>query len=183
MSQLMYQIDNVLKVCKERKIPISKLEKDLGFGNGYVKNLKKGLPVDRALKVADYLGVSEHELFPDIPKRIRLKQAVDMIEAQKRVYEKSHGTHVITATAYDENGNAYPIILGEVDDIPIVESSNTPPRRTFRGPFKAQAIDPEIRDLRNDINELLRQIEDKNQLTIIKGIISQFVNKEGANIG
>ena len=75
-------------------------------------------------------------------------------------------------------------LLGELNGTPIVKVVNAPPRKTLHQRLEhAQAIDPEIRDLRNDINELLRKIEDKNQLTIIKGIISQFVNKEGANIG
>lgn len=45
-------------ICKERRIPISKLEKDCGFSNGYIRSLKKGiLPADRLAKIADYLGV------------------------------------------------------------------------------------------------------------------------------
>lgn len=34
-------VERVKQICKERKIPISKLEKDLGFSNGYVGQLKK----------------------------------------------------------------------------------------------------------------------------------------------
>jgi hypothetical protein len=142
------------------------------------------LPADRAIKIADYLGISEHELFPDIPKRIRLKQVMDLLDAVNKDFDKSDETHIITATAYDKEGNAYPVIIGETSGTPFVKTIEAPPHRSFRQRIAtAQAIDPEIRDLRNEINDLLRQIEDKNQLTIIKGIISQFVNKEGANIG
>ena len=45
-------------ICKQRKIPFSKLEKDLDYGNGYIGQLKKGiLPNDRAAQIADYLDI------------------------------------------------------------------------------------------------------------------------------
>lgn len=54
----MNTVDLVIKMCKERKIPISKLERDLGFSNGYIKKLKTGaFPSDRLQKIADYFGV------------------------------------------------------------------------------------------------------------------------------
>lgn len=55
----MNSVDKVRKICKERKIPIYKLEKDLGFANGYIGQLRKGtFPDDRLVMIADYLGVS-----------------------------------------------------------------------------------------------------------------------------
>lgn len=55
----MNAVERVKSICKERKIPISRLEKDLDFGNAYISGLKKGsLPNDRLLKIADYFGVS-----------------------------------------------------------------------------------------------------------------------------
>lgn len=52
-------VDRVKQLCKEQKIPISRLEKDLGFSNGYIGQLKKGtLPNDRLVKAAEYLGVT-----------------------------------------------------------------------------------------------------------------------------
>ena len=44
-------------ICKERKIPITTLEKDCGFSNGYIASLKKDLPGDKLFIVADYLCV------------------------------------------------------------------------------------------------------------------------------
>lgn len=59
----MNSVERVKKLCKEKKIPISKLEKDLGFANGYVGQLRKGtFPDDRIGKIASYLGVSTHYL-------------------------------------------------------------------------------------------------------------------------
>ena len=55
----MTSVDRIKMICKDRKIPISRLEKDLGFGNAYISQLRKGvLPAERLHLVADYLGVS-----------------------------------------------------------------------------------------------------------------------------
>lgn len=55
----MTSVDRVKKVCKDRKIPISKLEKDLGFANGYIGQLRKGVfPDDRLVSIALYLSLS-----------------------------------------------------------------------------------------------------------------------------
>lgn len=54
----MNAVETVKAICKERKIPISKLERDLGFSNGYIAQLKKGtFPDDRLYKIADYLNI------------------------------------------------------------------------------------------------------------------------------
>lgn len=55
----MNSVERVKHLCKQRKIPISRLEKDLGFANGYIGQLRKGtFPDDRLLKIAEYLNVS-----------------------------------------------------------------------------------------------------------------------------
>lgn len=55
----MNSVDRVKKICKDRKIPISKLERELGFSNGYISQLRKGVfPTDRLVLIADYLQVS-----------------------------------------------------------------------------------------------------------------------------
>ena len=52
-------VDRVKALCKERKIPFSKLERDLGYGNGYIGQLRKGVfPSDRLIEIANYLQVS-----------------------------------------------------------------------------------------------------------------------------
>lgn len=52
------QVDNVKRLCKERNIPISTLERECGFSNGYISSLKKGyLPPDRILAIMKYLNV------------------------------------------------------------------------------------------------------------------------------
>lgn len=55
----MNSVERVKTICKERKIPISKLEKDLGFANGYIAQLRKGtFPADRLALIAEYFGVT-----------------------------------------------------------------------------------------------------------------------------
>ena len=52
-------VERVKAICKERKIPISKLERDLGYANGYIGQLRKGIfPSDRLMEIADYLSIS-----------------------------------------------------------------------------------------------------------------------------
>ena len=59
----MNSVERVKAVCKERKIPISKIERDLGYANGYIGQLKKGVfPADRLRDIAEYLGVSTEYL-------------------------------------------------------------------------------------------------------------------------
>ena len=59
----MTTVDKVKNLCKERKIPISKLEKDLNFSNGYIRQLRKGtFPDDRLIKIANYFDMTVAEL-------------------------------------------------------------------------------------------------------------------------
>ena len=55
----MNSVELVKNICKERHIPISKLERDCGFSNGYIKKLKNGkFPSDRLEIIANYLDIS-----------------------------------------------------------------------------------------------------------------------------
>ena len=59
----MDSVELVKQICKDRKIPISRLEKDCGFANGYIKKLKEGkFPSDRLLTIANYLNLSTEYL-------------------------------------------------------------------------------------------------------------------------
>ncbi|MCI6044294.1 helix-turn-helix domain-containing protein [bacterium] len=55
----MNSVERVKRLCKEKKLPISRLEKELGFSNGYIGQLRKGVfPDDRLKMIADYFGVT-----------------------------------------------------------------------------------------------------------------------------
>lgn len=54
----MNSVELVKQICIERKIPISKLERDCGFSNGYIRKLKEGkFPSDRLLLISQYLDL------------------------------------------------------------------------------------------------------------------------------
>ena len=55
----MDSVKRVKEICKSRRIPISKLERDLGYANGYIGQLRKGtFPANRLAEIAQYLSVS-----------------------------------------------------------------------------------------------------------------------------
>ena len=62
----MNHIDRVREICKARGIPISKLEQDLGFGNGYL-NPKKAQSISyaRLYKIATYLDMTVDEMLDE----------------------------------------------------------------------------------------------------------------------
>lgn len=71
----MNTVERIKAICKERKIPISRLEKECGFANGYIGQLKKGsIPDDRLQKVASYLDVRPEALMgePAAPSPTRI---------------------------------------------------------------------------------------------------------------
>ena len=65
----MTSVEYIRQICKEKNISISRLERDLGFSNGYIRNMKnRTISADRAAKIADYLQVPVEKLInPDAP--------------------------------------------------------------------------------------------------------------------
>lgn len=87
----MTTVEMVKAICKERRIPISRLERDLGFSNGYIAQLKKGMmPADRLHAVAEYLKLSVSELL-DPNEKTKKSPAPNEGEAERaefiRLYE------------------------------------------------------------------------------------------------
>ena len=53
----MSTVEKIKAELKAKKIPVSRMERDLGYGNGYISQLKKGtVPADRLQAIANYLG-------------------------------------------------------------------------------------------------------------------------------
>lgn len=51
--------DRVKKLCEEKGVSVSKMERECGFANGYVSKLDKSTPnVSKLQIIADYFGVS-----------------------------------------------------------------------------------------------------------------------------
>jgi transcriptional regulator with XRE-family HTH domain len=94
-------VDEVKRICKERKIPISKLEQACGFSNGYVGKLREGkFPADRLYSIAQFLGVSVDYLLTGEEPKVdlsaetaklvgKLVQDPEMAKALKKYFELS----------------------------------------------------------------------------------------------
>lgn len=55
----MNTVERIKSICKERKIPISQLERECGFSNGYIGQLRKGsIPGDRLKIISDYFDLT-----------------------------------------------------------------------------------------------------------------------------
>ena len=75
--------DRIRNILKERKIPFSRLEHDLGFANGFVRKMNT-ITSDRIAAIANYLSLSisylttgEDEVIPDYdPEVIQIAQTM-----------------------------------------------------------------------------------------------------------
>lgn len=84
----MNSVDVLLALCKKRKIAVSRVERDLKYGNGYFKSLKKKeIPGNRLSEVADYFGVTLDFLLGATPESFLLGTEYQLLEAEK-AYKK-----------------------------------------------------------------------------------------------
>ena len=59
----MNTVERIIEMCQERVVPVSRLEKECGFSNGYIRNLKEGkIPADRLFKIAEFLRIKPEYL-------------------------------------------------------------------------------------------------------------------------
>lgn len=82
-------VEYVRDVCRRRKIPISTLEKDCGFANGYL-NPKKvtKIPYDRAVLIADRLDVDVNNILGVEVNALSRKDERDISKDLNRIMEK-----------------------------------------------------------------------------------------------
>ena len=87
----MNAVERVKTICKERKIPISKLESDCGFANGYIGQLRKGVfPDDKIIKISEYLNVSAYYLMTGKDMEFTVEMAdidSELLFMEKRIKE------------------------------------------------------------------------------------------------
>ena len=87
----MNTVERIKSICKERKIAISKLEKECGFSNGYIGQLRKGtIPDDRLRIVAEYLELSVEYLMTGEEKEIPNPQLADDFTLLIELYDSSN---------------------------------------------------------------------------------------------
>ena len=73
----MTSTERIIELCRQKGIAVSRLEKDLGFGNGYRAKKKRELPYDRIKAIAKYLDVSEEFLVYGETPSIQTEDVVD----------------------------------------------------------------------------------------------------------
>lgn len=107
-------VEKIVEVCREKNIPVSKLEKDLGYGNGYLNPKKvSDMKVSRLFEILDYLEISYFEFanigLPETQKaetelvKLRLhspKEYEEYMEKARKSYEEYKK---ILATQSDEH--------------------------------------------------------------------------------
>ena len=99
----MNSVERVRSICKERKIAISKLEKDLGFANGYIGQLRKGIfPADRLAVIAEYLSVSTEYLLTGESKKAPTETGERSVSDDQIKFALFGGDGDITDAMYDE---------------------------------------------------------------------------------
>lgn len=86
----MDSVELVKKICKERGIPISQLEKSCGFGNGYIRKLKEGkFPSDRLQIIAEFLGLSTTYLLTGVEEIYYSDESASLVGKIRRDTELS----------------------------------------------------------------------------------------------
>lgn len=86
----MNSVDFVKKICSDRGIALSRLEKDCGFGNGYISQLRKGVfPADRLQKIANYLNLSTSYISSCGEENNTFTIDLDNLDGERRKFAKS----------------------------------------------------------------------------------------------
>lgn len=118
----MNSVDVLLALCKQRKIAVSRVERDLKYGNGYFKSLKKKeIPGNRLSEVADYFGVTMDYLLGATPESYLLGTEYQLKEAEK-AYDKE-----TNPDKRDELGGLIDLLRDSVADQRILLSATKKP--------------------------------------------------------
>ena len=87
-------IDKIREICEQKNISVSKMEKDLGFGNGYLNPKKvNDIKMGRLFAILDYLGVSRAEFFgedtaeAETEKMIRQREDLRNSPAKRMLFD------------------------------------------------------------------------------------------------
>lgn len=95
-------ISNIKSLCKSNNIPISQLEKNLGFGAGLISRWNKADPsLSKIIDIANYFHVSLDEL-TGYEKTYEDSQCIKFINS---VFEKTESKQIQWSTVDKENKN------------------------------------------------------------------------------
>ena len=116
----MCTVELIKKICKERKIPISRLERECNFANGYINGLKKQtVRADRLQKIADYLDVSVEYLMTGSEGKILGQQIYYTDNRTAEIAQKIFDNKELRLL-FDEAVDASPEDLQTAHDILLV---------------------------------------------------------------
>lgn len=105
-------VERIVEICKQKNIAVSKVEKDLGFGNGYLNPKKvSSIKTDRLIRILNYLGVSFEEFFNIGSKKLQTIETdlVQIKKASPEIYDEimislnSESTEDIKKTAIQKD--------------------------------------------------------------------------------
>jgi len=85
-------VEKIRAICKAKGIPVSRLEKDLGYANGYL-NPKKAetLRMDRVAEIAQYLGVSLSDIDENSPENRTVEMLQSLRDADRALLDVARG--------------------------------------------------------------------------------------------
>ena len=175
----MNSVERVKKICKERKIPISRLEKDLNFANGYIGQLKKGVfPDDRLKAIADYLNVQSAYLTGE--SEFKTKEEMFAFLDEKYNKDGKLAKQVKKIEELDKKGKIIPVLGDVAAGVPILAQQDIigyediPADMAKTGEYfglkiKGDSMEPKIHD--NDI-VIVKSMSDAENNDIVIAMIN-----------
>lgn len=85
-------VEKIRAICEEKGIPVSQLEKALGYGNGYLNPKKaKKIRLDRLAEIANYLGVSLTDIDENCADNGTIEILQSLSEEERGLLEVARG--------------------------------------------------------------------------------------------
>jgi len=92
-------VENIRAICKEKGIPVSRLEKDLGYGNGFLNPKKiQVISAWRAVEISEYLGVTMDDLMGLETKKAPTTDGEDLADYLQDLRERPETRALLEAS-------------------------------------------------------------------------------------
>nr|MBQ4458537.1 hypothetical protein [Clostridia bacterium] len=138
----MNSVDVLLALCKHRKIAVSRVERDLKYGNGYFKSLKKKeIPGNRLSEVAEYFGVTMDYLLGATPESYLLGTEYQLKEA-----EKAYGKET-DPDKRDELGGLIDVLRDSLYDLRLATEADKKNPATQKSDGDLSGEDDELKEM------------------------------------
>lgn len=160
----MSPVDVLLALCKQRKIAVSRVERDLKYGNGYFKSLKKKeIPGTRLSELADYFGVTMDFLLGATPESYLLGTEYQLKEAEK-AYAKE-----VDPDKRDEIAGLIDMLRDSLEDLRLVAAGvKNPAAETGDGGKSHEIVAEDDGDaLKAELNDLFDSLEPSDRARLL----------------